>query len=118
MENKDVNITFKLNTNLIIVAVGLAVLLGSILFCVCYNLPIFKKIRKLLKKELIDTNVEPFSMGDIVKAPREFIKDVNDMLCNKNSDDKEEEKKKVSPILKKQVKKPVVEGFFTNVRPN
>ena len=116
MENKDVNITFKLNTNLIIVAVGLAVLLGSILFCVCYNLPIFKKIRKILKKELVDTSVEPFSMGDIVKAPKEFIKDVNDVLCNKNSDDTE--KKEVTPILKKQVKKPVVEGFFTNVRPN
>ena len=52
MENKDVNITFKLNSNLIIVAVGLTVILGSILFCVCYNLPIFKKMRKVLKFSL------------------------------------------------------------------
>ena len=116
MENKDVNITFKLNTNLIIVAIGLAVLLGSILFCVCYNLPIFKKMRKVLKKELVDTNVEPFSMRDIVQAPKEFIKDINDVICNKNSDEKES--KEVTPILKKPIKKPVVEGFFTNVRPN
>ena len=114
MENKDVNITFKLNSNLIIVAVGLTVILGSILFCVCYNLPIFKKMRKVLKKELVDTKVEPFSMGDIVKAPKEFIKDLNDVLSNKNSD--ETETKKVTPS--KPMKKPVVEGYFTNVGPN
>ena len=113
MENKDVNITFKLNTNLIIATIGLTILLGSILFCLFYNLPIFKKMRKILKKELVDTKVEPFSMGDIVKVPSEFIKDINDVLCNKNSDDDKKEIKQT-----KSMKKPVVEGFFTNVGPN
>lgn len=113
MENKDVNITFKLNLNLIIVAVLITVLLGSILFCVCYNLPIFKKIRKVLKRELVDTNVEPFSMEQIANAPKEFIKDINDILkCSSDIDDEQKGQSE-----KKQVK-PVVEGFFTNVRPN
>lgn len=114
MDNKDVNITFKLNTNLIIIAVLLTILLCSILFCVCYNLPIFKKLRKLLKKELIHTSVEPFSMSDIAKAPSEFIKDINDVISNKNNKTKTNKEDKVS----KPQEKPVVEGFFTNIRPN
>ena len=115
MDNKDVNITFKLNTNIIIMAVMLTVLLGSILFCVCYNLPIFKKMRKVLKKELIDTSVEPFSMSDIVNAPGEFIKDINDVISNKKN---EKKTNKEEGEVSKPQKKPVVEGFFTNIRPN
>ena len=62
---------------------------------------------------MVDTNVEPFSMKQIADAPREIIKDINDLL--KSSSDIDDEQKGQSK--KKQVI-PVVEGFFTNVRPN
>tara|TARA_Y100000389_G_scaffold191879_1_gene218699 strand:+ start:550 stop:900 length:351 start_codon:yes stop_codon:yes gene_type:complete len=116
MDNKDVNITFKLNTNLILVVVCISFLIGTIFFCAFYNLPIFKKLRELLKRELVDSKVEPFSMPsmkDMMDAPKEFVKDINDVICNKSGDEKKE-KIKTKPVLKK----PVVEGFFTNVRPN
>jgi hypothetical protein len=117
MENKDVNITFKLNTNLILVTVGLSLLLGILIFCACYNLPIFKRLRNIIKNELIDSKVEPFSMPsikDITNAPKELVKDLNDLICKKGDEKEKKESKKVTPILKK----PVVEGFFTNVNPN
>jgi hypothetical protein len=117
METKDVNITFKLNTNVIIIAIGLSFLLAILIFCACYNLPIFKKIRNILKNELVDSNVEPFSMPsmkDIMTAPKELVKDINDVICNKGSK-KDKKEEKVSPPT---LKKPVVEGFFTNVNPN
>ena len=117
MENKDVNITLKLNTNLILVTVGLSLLLGILIFCSCYNLPIFKRLRNIIKNELIDSKVEPFTMPsikDIADAPKELVKDLNDLICKKGHDEEKKEPKKVTPILKK----PVVEGFFTNVKPN
>tara|TARA_Y100001980_G_C14539958_1_gene317547 strand:+ start:1637 stop:1987 length:351 start_codon:yes stop_codon:yes gene_type:complete len=116
MENKDVNITLKLNTNMLLVTMMILFLISTIFFCAFYNLPIFKKLRKLLKRELVDSKVEPFSMPsmkDIMDAPKEFVKDINDVICNKSGDEKNKDNKKIT-----HQKKPVVEGFFTNRNPN
>ena len=113
MENKDVNITFKLNTNILIATLILCIVLGMIIFCACYNLPIFKRVREILKSELTKSDVESFSMPsmkNILDTPNQMVHDLNDIFKKKeHKDDKEEEFK---------LKKPVVEGFFTNIRPN
>ena len=118
MENKDVNITFQLNTNIIIISLVVCFLLSVLIFCACYNLPIIKKIRGIMKRELISTHVdEAFTMPtlkDFKSAPNAFIEDVKDVLCNKDEKKKEEEEKPKHTYSKK----PVVEGFFTNMKPN
>ena len=95
MENKDVNITFQLNTNIIIISLVVCFLLSVLIFCACYNLPIIKKIRGIMKRELISTHVdEAFTMPtlkDFKSAPNAFIEDVKDVLCNK--DEKKKKKK-------------------------
>ena len=118
MENKDVNITFKLNTNILIATVILFIVLGMVLFCAFYNLPIFKRVIEILKSELTKPDVESFSMPsikNIIDTPNQMVNDLNDIFKKKGDKHCEENKKeKKEPKLKK----PVVEGFFTNIRPN
>ena len=118
MENKDVNITFKLNMNVIIGTIVIFILLSMILFCACYNLPIFKRVREILKNELRRSNVEPFisapSLSEMKNVPSQVLNDLNDIL-QKGGDKKKEKDETKKPI---ELKKPVVEGFFTNIRPN
>jgi len=117
MENKDVNITFKLNMNILIATVMLFIVLGMIIFCACYNLPIFKRVREILKSELTKSDVEAFSMPsmkNILDTPTQMVNDLNDILKKKEVKGDKEKKEKKEPKLKK----PVVEGFFTNIRPN
>ena len=123
MENKDVNIVLKLNTNLIIITVVVVFLLSIFVFCTCYNLPIFKKMRMLLKRELMKSDVEPFSLKEITKAPKDALNDLYSFLLTHGSkfkhvkrDDEDEETKITAPT--RSLRTPVVEGFFTNVGPN
>lgn len=126
MENKDVNIIFKLNTNVIIVSMVLFLLLGMIIFCACYNLPIFKRVREILKSELTKSDVEAFSVPSVqnmIDTPKYVLKDLNDIFIKKNG--KQDSKPNSKPNSKDDKKenmsvqrKPVVEGFFTNIRPN
>ena len=133
MENKDVNIILKLNTNIIIITVAICLLLSVLIFCSCYNLPISKKIRVILKKELMYSDVEPFSMPsmkEIKNAPKDFIKDLNSIIHKKNDkdhnkdhdDDDVKKKKEIKEAFfsrkRGRTRKPVVEGFFTNYGPN
>ena len=126
MENKDVNIVLKLNTNLIIITVVVVFLLSIFVFCTCYNLPIFKKMRMLLKRELMKSDVEPFSLKQITKAPKDALNDLHSFILThgsksknvKEHDDDEETKTTNKPAPTRSLRKPVVEGFFTNVGPN
>ena len=128
MENKDVNIILKLNTNLIIITLVVVFILSIFVFCTCYNLPIFKKMRMLLKRELMKSDVEPFSLKDITKAPKDALNDLHSLILTHGSKNKnlkghdEDENKETETTNKsvptKSIRKPVVEGFFTNVGPN
>lgn len=128
MENKDVNIVLNLNTNLILITVVVVSLLSLFVFCTCYNLPIFKKMRMLLKQELMKSDVEPFSLKDITKAPKDALNDIHNLILKhgsksknlkgRNEDEDKETEKTNKSVPTRSIRKPVVEGFFTNVGPN
>ena len=121
MDNKNINITVELNTTILLITMGICLLLAFLIFCSCYNLPIVKKLRNVVKHELIEgfsaeTHEEPHKskIHNFIKAPHDFIKDIKDVINNnppkKNTEEKETEK---VPSTKNK-KKDIVEGFFTN----